>query len=176
MNKIKLYISMTLDWYISRVDWKVDFLDKYSSGDEDYWYSDFYSWVWTIIMWNTTYKEFWHTQEFKDFYKWITIYVFSRDKQENTESDENIIFYNWEIKDLINTIKLEENKYIWLLWWASISNSFLKENLIDEMIITILPEFLWEWISLFWENIQKQLDLVDSTKYKNWVVQLTYKK
>jgi len=176
MNKVKLYISMTLDWYISRKDWKVDFLDKYNWLDEDYWYSDFYSWVWAIIMWNTTYKEFWHTKEFKDFYKWTPIYVFSKKEQKNIESEENIIFCNWKISELTNNIKLEKNKYIWLLWWAWIFNSFSKEDLIDELIITILPEFIWEWISLFWENIQKKLDLIDAKKYKNWVVQLSYKK
>jgi dihydrofolate reductase len=172
-NKVILYISMTLDWFISRIDWKVDFLDKYQNSWEDFWYSDFMKWVWSIIMWNTTYKEFWDNPEFDEFYKDYSLFIYSNSKQKNFK---NIEFINWDISENLEEISKKNDKNIWLLWWAKIFNSFLEKDLVDELIITIMPEIIWEWIALFKTNISKNFKFKKSENFKMWVVQLTYEK
>jgi dihydrofolate reductase len=173
-NKVILYISMTLDWYISRVDWKVDFLDKYHWTWEDFWYWEFMEWIWSIIMWNTTYKEFWWTPEFDEYYKNYSLYVFSH---KNKESVKNIEFVNWNLDNILEKINSKNNdKDIWLLWWAGILKTFLDENLVDKMIISVLPEIIWKWIKLFNSEINKEFKLLKSESFKAWIVNLTYEK
>lgn len=57
-KKIVLYIAMTLDGFIAKKDGSVDFLDKYNESGEDYGYKIFYKSVDSIIIGNTTYRQF----------------------------------------------------------------------------------------------------------------------
>jgi dihydrofolate reductase len=59
---------------------------------------------------------------------------------------------------------------------ASIFNEFLKYDLIDEFIITIIPVLLGEGILLFTKSSIKNLKLIDTKSYDCGVVQVHYKK
>jgi len=79
---------------------------------------------------------------------------------------------NSDVKDFIDSLSDEGN--IWLVGGADIVKEFLKNNLIDEFIITIIPVVLGEGIPLF-RNGERQLKLLDSKSYDSGVVQLHYK-
>ena len=71
----------------------------------------------------------------------------------------------------------DQNKNIWLVGGANLTNQFLKENLIDEMIISIMPSFLGEGVRLFRDdNLELSFKLINSKSYDCGVVQVHYKK
>ena len=79
-------------------------------------------------------------------------------------------------KDFISQLNLRENKNIWLVGGASIVDEFLKSDLIDEFIITIIPILLGEGIPLFkGRSNEKKLKLIDVKTFDQGLVQLYYK-
>ena len=173
-NKIILYIAMSQDGFIARKNGSVDFLDKYNKSGDDYGYKEFYDSIGTIIMGNTTYKQFGHTKEFKSYYKDKPIYVFSKTNHKNKD---NITFVNCDALEFIKNLKPKNNKNIWLLGGASIIDEFSKHDLIDEHIITVIPITLGEGIPLFKKDEHhKKLKLTDIKKYNIGVIQLRHKK
>lgn len=171
-NKIILYISMSLDGFIARKNGSVDFLDPYNESGEDFGYKKFYDSVGTIIMGNNTYQQFGSSKEFKEYYKGKPIFVFSR---KNKGKKENVTFISGDVKKNVKTLKPKNSKNIWLLGGASLVDEFLKHDLIDEYIITIIPILLGDGISLFKENREEEkLKLIKVNNFSLGVVQLHY--
>jgi len=173
-KKIILYISMSIDGFIAKKNGSVDFLDPYNESGDDCGYKEFYDSVGTIVMGNTTYKQFGGTKEFKQYYKGKPIFVFSR---KNKDKNGNINFVSGDVKEFIEKLDIKDSKNIWLLGGASIANEFLKNDLIDEFIITIIPILLGDGISLFKSRLdEKKLKLVEVKNFNMGVVQVHYKK
>lgn len=166
-----LYIATSLDGFIARKDGSVDWLSPYENGQEDYGYKEFLKKIGIVIMGNTTYKQVLSFGEFP--YRGKDCFVFTRNKEKHT--DENVTFVSKNAKDFIS--QLRENKNIWLVGGASIIDEFLKFDLIDEFIITIIPILLGEGIPLFkGRSNEKNLELIDVKTFDTGLVQLYYKR
>jgi len=136
----------------------------------DYGYKEFYASIGTIVMGNTTYEQFGDTKEFEEYYKDKPIFVFSR---KSKDKKKNITFVNENVKEFVK--KLKNNA--WLLGGASIFDEFLKKDLVDEFIITVIPVLLGEGIPLFkGEGIEKNLKLLNVKSYGLGVVQMHYER
>ena len=171
-KNIILYIATSLDGFIARKDGSVDWLSPYEKGQEDYGYNEFYKKIGTVIMGNKTYKQV-LTCEFP--YRDKDCFVFTRNKDKS--KDENVTFVNKSAKDLISQLNLRDNKNIWLVGGASIVDEFLKSDLIDEFIITIIPILLGDGIPLFkGRSNEKKLKLIDAKTFDSGLVQLRYKR
>ncbi|MFZ3384709.1 MAG: dihydrofolate reductase family protein [Candidatus Methanoperedens sp.] len=170
-NKIILYIATSLDGFIARKDGSIDWLSPYENGQEDYGYKDFLKTVGIVIMGNTTYKQVLTFGEFP--YRGKDCFVFTRNKE--NRKDENVTFVSKNAKDFVS--QLSESKNIWLVGGASIIDEFLKFDLIDEFIITIIPILLGEGIPLFnGRSNETKLKLIDVKKFDPGLVQLYYKR
>jgi len=102
-------------------------------------------------------------------------YVFTR--QQNLTSDENVQFVSSDIVSFIQNLKNKPGKDIWLIGGGQLNTILLDADLIDEMIITILPIVLGEGIPLFAPTAkEKVLHLVEAKAYENGFVQLIYQK
>jgi len=164
MKKIILYIATSLDGFIARKNGSVDWLSEFNNTGEDFGYKKFLDSIGTVILGNTTYKEF------KAPYENKKCFVFSR---KNTGKKDNITYVNADVKEFVENLSDDEN--IWLVGGADIAKEFLKNNLIDEFIITVIPTLLGEGIPLFDEEIgEHQLKLLDTKSYDSGVVQLHY--
>jgi len=173
-KKIILYISMSVDGFIAKENGSVDFLDPYNESGDDYGYKEFYDSVGTIVMGNNTYKQFGGTKEFEEYYKGKPIFVFSR---ETKGEKGNITFVSGDVREFVENLDPKNDKNIWLLGGASMVNEFLKQNLIDELIITIIPVLLGDGISLFKDGLdEKKLKLVEVKNFNMGVVQVHYEK
>ena len=162
-RKIILYIAMSLDGFIASKDGSVGFLDPYNDKMPELGFNEFYSKIDSVIMGNTTFKQYG-----ADFYKAKQIYVFSKTSK---DKEENVTFVNEDVKEFAN--KLKGN--VWMIGGSSIFNEFLKHNLIDEFIITIIPVLLGEGIPLFKDN-ELKLKFMNVKSFDFGVVQLNYKK
>ena len=173
MGSVILYIAISLDGYIARSDGDISWLDKYQGGKEDYGYSDFYKNVGASIMGANTYEKSLTLTGGID--KKMPTYVITHRKLQ-TIPDANITLYSGNLKELVSKIRKKTKKTIWLVGGGQLTQLFLKENLIDRMILSTIPIILGEGISLF-GNVRKEINFVltNAKSYKSGIVQTHYR-
>lgn len=99
-------------------------------------------------------------------------YVITNAEKEGTA---NLTFYNGDLKSLIQSLKASEGKSIFCEGGAELVNSLLAENLIDEMIISVIPVLLGDGIKLFKQGLaERKLKLMSSLHFESGLVQLHY--
>lgn len=170
MNKVVLYIAVSLNGLIAREDGDVSWLDPFNSID--YGYEKFSTSVGAIVMGATTYE---HVLNFPEWpYTGRTVYVLSS-KSIPTSLPTGVIFYSGDLKTLIKQLSSESSKPIYLVGGGKIITAFLDVELLDEMIIFIMPLLLNGGIPLF-QSLQadKKLNLTNTKTYSNGVIQLNY--
>lgn len=171
-RKIILYIACSLDGFIAGPEDNLDFLSAVEKPGEDYGYSDFIRNIDSIIMGKRTYD--WIKQHAPEFIHEVTTYVYTRSQ---LPPEGNIIFYNGDLIKLARRLKNEKGKDIFCEGGAVVANVMLKENLIDEFTISVIPVILGKGIRLFSEDgPQIDLQLVSVKEFDTGLVQLQYER
>jgi len=157
MNKrVILYIAMSLDGYIADINGNVNWIEGDNSipnDDDDTMgnYTKFIDTVDTILMGFNTYEQIVTTLSPQKWpYEGLKSYVFTNKRLVSQSTD--IEFTNNSPAEIINTIRGFYGKNIWVCGGAILANEIIKENLIDEYHITIIPTILGDGISLFKHN------------------------
>lgn len=162
---------MSLDGFIAKDEDNLDFLSVVESPGEDYGYSSFQKEVDTLIWGRKTYNK---VLSFGiDFpHKDKKCYVLSKTRK---GQDENVEFFNGEIKDLILKIRQQEGKHIYCDGGGEVVFALLKDSLIDKMVISIIPHLVGNGIRLFKDNRpEEKLKLLKSITFPSGLVQLWY--
>lgn len=173
MRKVILYTAASLDNYIARPNGDIDWLqpDDKMQGDEDYGYSEFIETIDTTLMGNNTYNVIMgFNQPFP--YPELKNYVFSRsvEKQETGY----VKFISGNIAKFVQNLKEDKGKDIWLIGGGQVNRLMLRNNLIDKIILTIIPVVLGEGIPLFDRpSGEAKFDLENCKSYNTGLVQLT---
>ena len=170
-RKVILYIAMSLDGYIATKDNELNFLSQVEEEGQDYSYSDFVNSVDTVIVGRKSYDKvlslglkYPHTN--KD------LYIITRTARPTVGSTK---FYTGNLKELVLELKAKEGKSIYVDGGAEVANQMLKDNLIDEFYISIIPSLLGDGISLFKsERPNLKLRLISTKLYNKGLVQLHY--
>ncbi len=173
MRKIKLYIAASMDGKIAKQNGSVEWLETIPVPENgDYGYAEFYQSIDTTIQGYTTYQQivgwgiYFPYPDKKN-------YVVTR-KQE-LKSTEHVEFICNDHIAFIKQLKQEEGKDIWLVGGSQLNTMLLKENLIDEIQIHIMPIILTEGIDLFAAiPAEFKLMLMETKPYANGVVGLIY--
>ncbi len=101
----------------------------------------------------------------------LTTYVITHRKLPPTE---NIKFIQENPYDLVKRLKKEQGKKIWICGGGKIVQSLLKEKLIDEYNIAVIPVILGAGIPLFGKMLKEiELTLLNTLTY-NGIVELLY--
>lgn len=175
MRKVILYIAMSLDGFIASETGGVEWLNGQDGTSEVMGsYEIFIQTVDTVVMGYTTYHQITTELAPGDWpYKDMKSYVLTH---KNEVSEEEIIFTNENVKQLIERIKLKSAKNIWICGGANVVNQFIKEDLIDRYHITIIPTILGKGIRLFHDNNNSiKLKLLSSESY-NGMTDLVYER
>lgn len=175
MRKVSLFIAMSLDGYIADTQGKVDWLQGQGEDHENLdSYSEFVKDVDTVLMgWNTYHQIITELSVDQWVYEDLTTYVFTH--QEKASSD-RIRFVNENPVDVINKLKKEEGKDIWICGGANLIQQIMRENLIDLYYITVIPTILGSGIRLFGSAEQEiPLRLLRTQSY-NGMTDLVYEK
>ncbi len=86
-------------------------------------------------------------------------------------------FYTGKLKDLVFRLKSKKGRNIFIDGGAEIVNELLKENLIDEFIISIVPILIGNGTRLFKDGRPEQiLKLVSAKSFDRGLAQLHYKR
>lgn len=171
-RKIIVYIAASLDGFIAKPNDDLGFLSIVEQEGEDYGYADFIKTIDTIIIGRKTYD--WvmaHVPEYAHADK--VSYVITRTPKPSTG---NTNFYTGNLKDLVTRLKNEPGKNIFCDGGAEIVHELLKEELVDEFIISIIPILVGDGTRLFKNGHPEQLmELVSVKHFEKGLVQLHYK-
>ena len=179
MPEVVLYIAASLDGYIARPDGSVDWLDEIAQppdgSQEDYGYAEFIAGIGTVLMGRVTYEQV-LSFGVAHPYPHTAGYVFSRTRA--GQRDENVEFVDGAaLPQFIARLKATSDKHIWLIGGGLLIQEFLRHDLIDRIIVTVMPVILGEGIPLFPPPTpQIGLELVETLSLSNGIVQLTYRR
>ncbi|WP_191556278.1 dihydrofolate reductase family protein [Metabacillus idriensis] len=165
-RKIVLFIAISLDGYIARLDGDISWLNEVQ-GVGDNGYSEFIESIDTVVMGKKTYDHVLLLTNNQYPYKGKTSYIFTR-KESSTSSD--LHFTMEDPAAFAEKLKSQHGRDIWLVGGSEILDSFMKKNLVDEYIITTAPIILGNGIPLFkTRNPEIKLKLKSSSKYGEFV-------
>ena len=172
-RKVILFIAASLDGFIAKEDGDISFLDSVANPGEDYGYNDFIQQIDTVILGRKTYDKvlsfgipFPHADK--------ETYIITR---QQIPSKEKLHFYNGSMSALVNELKAKEGKHIFVDGGAEIVNLLLKDDLIDEMILSTIPVLLGSGIRLFSADRKELPFKLESIKsFDTGLVQAHYKR
>ncbi len=172
-RKIILYIAASLDGYIARNNSAVDWLsDGSDDSNIDNGYDRFYQSIDTVVMGRTTYE-----QVINELSPDVWVYEGKKCYVASTkewESDNRVEVITGDITGFVNNLKKQQGMDIWIVGGGKLIDQFIKHNLIDKYIITIIPTILGDGIPLFLgKNPEIKLKLIE-TKNIGDMVELTY--
>lgn len=175
MRKLSLFIATSLDGFIAKPNDDLSFLKLVEQEGEDYSYEKFIETVDTLIIGRKTYdyvlKEI-GASHYDNGER--DVYVITRTERPDTGK---IKFYSGNLEELVLKLKSENGKNIYCDGGAEIINELLKDDLIDEFIISVIPILLGNGIRLFKDGRPEQLlELVSAKTFDTGLAQLHYKR
>lgn len=173
MRKVKLYIAISLNGKIAKLDGSVEWLEAIPKPDDsDYGYNDFYKSIDTTIQGHNTYKQIvgWGI----DFpYIGKKNYVLTSETSLNDNKDVKFISSNHV--DFVEQLKQKRGKDIWLIGGGKTNATLLDAHLVDEFHVYVMPIILNDGIDIFSTLLKDQnLKLVSSQSYSTGVVEMIY--
>jgi dihydrofolate reductase len=148
MQQVVLYIAASLDGFIARSDGSIDWLEGLPNPDNsDYGYGKFLEGIGSIVMGRKTYEVImgfgveWP-------YAGLQTFVVSRQPGLAINSPDTQLVQE-EIPRLISQLKASSDKDIWLVGGGELATWFLNQDLLDRIILTVIPLVLGNGIPLF---------------------------
>ncbi len=176
MRKIVLNLAISLDGYIcdneGGFDWIVGHGDNTLNTKEQFDYEKFLQSVDTVVMGSVAYEDC--VLSGLSTYEGKKVVVATT---RNLEVKGDVDFVNSGICEKVLELKKENSdKDIWLFGGASLTDEFIKKNLVDEYIIAIIPTILGNGRRLFKGDYPK-IDLhLKNTTIGDGITILTYNK
>jgi dihydrofolate reductase len=168
-RKVILALGISLDGYIARLDGSVDFLFM----PKDYSMGPFLKTVDTLVLGRKTYDD--GLKMGGTFNNSTRNYVFSKTQPPGERN--NVIFTNESPTAIVAEIRKKPGKHVWLMGGGKLIRDFLKEDLVDELYIGVVPTLLGEGISLFPSGFpQREFDLVENKSYSQGLISLHYER
>lgn len=175
MRKISLFIATSLDGYIAKPNDDLSFLKLVEKEGEDYGYAEFTDTIDTLIIGRRTYD--------------YVLKKIGSSHYDNGQRDVFVItrtqrpkvgrttFYTGSLNDLVKQLKSENGKNIYCDGGAEVINELLKNDFVDEFIISVVPVLLGNGIKLFKDGRPEQLlEFVTVKTFDTGLVQLHYKR
>lgn len=177
-RRIILDLAVSLDGFIEGINGETDWCIM----DEDMDFIKFLDSVDTILYGRKSYDlwgKFIPEKDSSDMEREIWNQVHSKKKyvfsKLLTKIDNDVTIINDSIAEVVNKLKKEPGKDIWLYGGAGLITTFMNLGLIDEYRLSVHPVILGAGKSIFNDIKQRQeLKLVDTRRFSSGVVQLCY--
>lgn len=176
MKKVTLYIAFSLDGYIADKHGAVDWIKGQDESQElEDTFTPFFNGIDTVIMGRNTYDQIVTELSPEQWpYEGATTYVLTH-RQDRHDTD-NIRFRNTNVCRLVEELKQEEGKNIWICGGAKIAGKLIAHNMIDTYHLAIIPVILGNGIRLF-DRSAPTIDLsLSRTREYNGIIELIYNK
>lgn len=171
--KVQLYIASTLDGFIAASDGSVEWLNDYMA--DDLRYDEFYAEVGSIIMGRTTYEQVCSFGDWAFAGKRTIVLTHNPQPPEPVHSE--VSFYSGDLTTLCADLRESTSSNIWLMGGGEVVRSFLQNDLIDEILLFVMPMLLGTGIPLFLDTGKHiKLSCKHAERFSNGVVLLHYGK
>tara|TARA_B100000508_G_scaffold55003_3_gene42650 strand:+ start:16163 stop:16705 length:543 start_codon:yes stop_codon:yes gene_type:complete len=174
--KNKVFVATSIDGYIADKNGDIDFLHSIPNPEgDDMGYSEFMEDVDALIMGRTTFETVCNFDVPWPYDK--PVFVLSNSLEKIApEYKEKATLVNGSLNSILDQIHKKGYHNLYIDGGKTIQ-SFLKEELIDEITITIIPVLLGGGTSLFGKLDKKQrFRCVETKRYLDQVVQNHFKK
>ena len=175
MATTSYYVAVSLDGFLTREDEVMDWLSNYMTPlGTPYDYEPFYKTVSAVVMGRKPYDKVLSLGEYAYPEKPGLVLSKDTDFQVN-EIGVEAVSLDW--KEKLEAMKSSLEGRIWLVGGGEIANLFIKERLLDEIILTIIPEAIGIGIPWLGKSpLSAGWNLSEHYLSKNGVVQLVFTK
>ncbi len=175
MRKVVLFIAMSLDGYVADKNGGVDWLYGHDKDSTDMGsYGEFIKSVDTVLLGYNTYHQVATVLSPNVWaYEGLKSYVITH-RENLTPVANDIEFYSGSLSTLINKLKQQDGKDIFVCGGAKIANELCRENLIDVYDISVIPTILGGGTRLFEDDLPTLRLELKSSDINNGIQQLTY--
>src|SRR5262249_24704955 len=168
-RKVILGLGISLDGYIARPDGSVDFLFM----PKDYSMGPFFKTIDIDVLGRKTYDD--GLKMGGSFTGKTRYFVFSKTLPRGMRNGAMVT--NDSLRALIAEIRKSSGKHIWLMGGGILIREFLKEDLVDEIYLGVVPTLIGEGIPLFPSGFpQREFDLVENKTYSQGMIALRYER
>ena len=168
MGKIVCNLAISVDGFIADENGGVDWLNDFNA--EDYGMIEFFEQCGTAIMGSRTYEQ---DLSFNSWFGKMEGMVFTSRKLPPF-GNELINFASGDRVPVVEELRKKE-KDSWLVGGGQLITSFIDLQLLDELIITVVPRLLGRGLALCPSIKQvNKLQLLDSKAHADGVLQLRY--
>lgn len=169
-RKVVVFIAMSLDGFIAKDNDNLDFLSIVEKEGEDYGYHRFIETVDTIVIGRRTFD--WLVERDALIHKNKQVIIITS-RPETIHKD--IPTYSGDLVNLMVELKSTPGKNIYCEGGAKIIDQLLKNDLIDELTISIIPVLLGNGLRLFKRGLPLQkLELQQAIHFDTGLCQLNY--
>ncbi|SEB36255.1 Dihydrofolate reductase [Tenacibaculum sp. MAR_2009_124] len=175
-TKNSVFIATSIDGYISDKNGKIDWLNTIPNpSNDDMGYNEFMIGIDALVMGRKTFETVCSFDVDWPYEK--PVFVLSNSLQEvEEELKDKVFLIHGSLKEVLHQIRKKGFKNLYIDGGATIQ-SFLKEDLIDEFVITTIPILLGGGTSLFSELPKKmEYELVNTKQYLNAISQNRFRR
>jgi len=171
MRKVALGVGISLDGYIARPDGSVDFLFM----PKDYSMGPFFKRIDAAVMGRKSYEAGLKLGGGKLSSYGMRCYVFS--KTLGSVAHEDFAIVKEAPKSFIEVLKKEKGKDIWLMGGGELTREFLREDLVDELYLGVVPVLIGEGIPAFPGGFpQRKFKLTENKTFSQGLIPLKYER
>ena len=143
--KTSMYVAASMDGFIARPDGSIDWLGSAEEAADDYDYREFYASVDALVMGGKTYRQ---VAAFPDWpYQGKPVWVYSRGALD--PEIPGVRRADVGPAELIQRLRREGRAHLWVLGGGDIHAMFLREELVDEIRLFVMPLALGVGVPLF---------------------------
>ena len=178
MGNLSYYFATSLDGFIARENGDVDWLDAFQMQlNTPYDYDMYYSSVSALIFGRKTW-EFVQNYEGKYPYPGKPVILFTRiDNYQPSIKIPQIEIHHEVLPSHISSLKQKYPNRIWLVGGGKLAASMIAYDLIDELVLTIIPNILGNGIPWISHTLgESQWKLKDNFSSSSGIMQLVYER
>jgi dihydrofolate reductase len=173
MRKVKYRAAMSLDGFIADANGDVEWLHRFHAehGRKDYGLTEFFRSVDSTLMGRRTHD--FALRLGKKDYPGMEVFVFTRTKPPGKR--DGVEYVSSEPAELIASLRKKSGKDIWLCGGGDLAAHLLRDKLVDEISVAVVPLLLGDGIPLFQKGYPlAELQLINCTPWETGVVVLSY--
>lgn len=171
-STVTLHMVASVDFFIAKTDNSIDWLQTADDYDKGTTFEDATAFVKTIGCYVMGAKTYEHARVLGWPYGDTPTIVLTH--RHLTAERDSVEFYSGSLRELVNQRLKPKFKSIWVVGGAVLARDFLRENLIDDIRIGIMPILLGEGTPFVELNREQRLHLKDVTGFKDGMVELWY--
>jgi dihydrofolate reductase len=172
VRKVVYGVGISLDGYIARPDGSVDFLFM----PKDYSMGPFFKRVDTAVMGRKTYEVGLKMSGGPEFNGYgLKCFVFSTTQRPGERG--GVTFVDEPLKEWLAPLLKQKGKDIWLMGGGDLTRAFLRDDLVDELYLGVVPTLIGEGIPAFPAGFpQREFALAENKSFSKGLIALRYER